>query len=356
MSSNEYYKRSQTKKINIRELEFGGSDKVYIESMTKTDTRDAVKTLDQIYSLYSSGCEIVRVAVEDTEALNSMPEIVSSSPIPVIPDIHFDYKMAMESMDYDIGGIRINPGNIGSFWKVEEIINKARDRDIHIRIGVNAGSLSREMIENCGGRNAEAMVRSTTEILDKIISLDFNNLVVSLKSHDVGETVSANMTFAREYDLPLHLGITEAGYGIDGISKSSVGLGILLGEGIGNSIRVSLTGPPQLEIVVGRGILRSLGLFERGVELISCPTCGRCRVNLLNYVVKVKRMVNEIDKNIKVAVMGCEVNGPGEASDADIGIAFGRVQCLIFKDGEVVEKVDNDEGIVTLMRYIEDYV
>jgi (E)-4-hydroxy-3-methylbut-2-enyl-diphosphate synthase len=355
MSSDYINTREKTREVYIKDLKFGGGEKVYLESMTKTKTEDLERTVKQILSLYSAGCEIVRVAVPDAGSLSVLPEIISQSPIPVIPDIHFDYRLALKSLDYDVGGIRINPGNIGSEDKVKEIIKKASDKNVHIRIGVNSGSLSKDILSKYRERTSEAMLESVRRMIDLFTRMEFHNIVVSLKSTDVLTTYRANILFSEKYDYPLHLGITEAGIGVEGISKSSAGIGLMLAKGLGNSIRVSLTAPPELEITIGKAILRSLGLYNKGVDFISCPTCGRCEVDLFSYAIEVKKRLGEIEKPITIAVMGCEVNGPGEAKDADVGIAFGKKQCLIFKKGEVKEKTDNTKGITLLMKYIEEW-
>jgi (E)-4-hydroxy-3-methylbut-2-enyl-diphosphate synthase len=321
--------------------------------MCSTDTRDVAATLEQITGLSSVGCEIVRCAVPDMDAAVALTQIKYQSPIPVIADIHFDYKIALKVLDGGIDGLRLNPGNIGDHWKVAEVVKVAAERQVPIRIGVNAGSLEKELLEKYGHPTAEAMVESALGHIRILEDLDYREIKVSLKASDVMKTVSAYRLLSSKVDYPLHIGITEAGTIFSGTIKSSVGLGILLADGIGDTLRVSLTGDPLDEVRVGYEILKSLGLRQRGVNFVSCPTCGRCQINLIKVAEDVERRLQGVDKQITVAVMGCAVNGPGEAREADVGVAGGKGEGLIFRHGEIVRKVPEAMLADALLEEIE---
>lgn len=321
--------------------------------MCSTDTRDVVSTLGQIGRLAEGGCEIVRCAVPDMAAAEALGEIKRQSPIPVIADIHFDYKLALTVLDGGIDGLRLNPGNIGERWKVEEVVKAARERLVPIRIGVNAGSLEKELLAKYGHPTAAAMVESALGHVRILEELGYDQIKISLKASDVPKTVEAYRLLARQVDYPLHIGITEAGTVFSGTIKSAVGLGILLADGIGDTLRVSLTGDPFDEVRVGFEILKALGLRQRGVNFVSCPTCGRCQINLIGVAEEVEQRLAAIEAPLTVAVMGCVVNGPGEAREADVGIAGGRGEGLLFRHGEIVRKVPENEMADALVAEVE---
>lgn len=307
--------------------------------MTNTDTRNSAATLRQINQLAAAGCQLVRVAVPDEEAALALKIICAESPIPVIADIHFNHRLALLAMDYGISALRINPGNIGSQSKVQEVVSKAKILGVPIRIGVNAGSLEKDLLERYGHPTAEALVESAMRHVHMLEALNFEQIKISLKASDVPLMIAAYRLMAQKVSYPLHLGVTEAGNAKHGTVKSAVGIGTLLAEGIGDTIRVSLTGNPLQEIPVAKQILRSLDLYPKGVELISCPTCGRTQIQLEQLVNQVDQIVSGVDKPLKLAVMGCVVNGPGEAREADLGIAGGKGEGLIFRKGEIIKKV-----------------
>lgn len=312
-----------------------------------------VSTLGQIGRLAEGGCEIVRCAVPDMAAAEALGEIKRQSPIPVIADIHFDYKLALTVLDGGIDGLRLNPGNIGERWKVEEVVKAARERLVPIRIGVNAGSLEKELLAKYGHPTAAAMVESALGHVRILEELGYDQIKISLKASDVPKTVEAYRLLARQVDYPLHIGITEAGTVFSGTIKSAVGLGILLADGIGDTLRVSLTGDPFDEVRVGFEILKALGLRQRGVNFVSCPTCGRCQINLIGVAEEVEQRLAAIEAPLTVAVMGCVVNGPGEAREADVGIAGGRGEGLLFRHGEIVRKVPENEMADALVAEVE---
>jgi (E)-4-hydroxy-3-methylbut-2-enyl-diphosphate synthase len=322
--------------------------------MTKTDTRDFRRTIHQIRRLKEAGCEIVRVAVVDEEAARAIAEIKKRIKIPLIADIHFHYRLALKAMESGADGIRLNPGNIGGRDRLKTIVISAKDRSIPIRIGVNAGSLEKDLLKRFGGATAEAMVSSALRTIESMEDLGFQQIKVSLKASDVLRTVEAYRLFSKTTDYPLHLGITEAGRGSGAIVKSSLGIGILLSEGIGDTLRVSLTGDPVQEVRVGYDILRSLKIRERGVEIISCPTCGRCEINLTPLVEKVEKATQRIDTPLTIAIMGCVVNGPGEAKEADVGIAGGKGMGLLFRKGRVVKKVREKDFARVLLKEVDE--
>jgi (E)-4-hydroxy-3-methylbut-2-enyl-diphosphate synthase len=332
-----------TRQISIGGVAIGGGAPCSVQSMCSSDTRDDTATLAQINALAGAGCEIVRCAVPDMDAAVALGRIKSASPIPVIADIHFDYKLALKVLEGGIDGLRLNPGNIGERWKVEEVVKSARERLVPIRIGVNAGSLEKELLAKYGHPTAQAMVDSALGHVRILEEIGYDQIKISLKASDVPKTVEAYRLLSAEVDYPLHIGITEAGTIFSGTIKSSVGLGILLADGIGDTMRVSLTGDPVDEVRVGFEILKALGIRQKGINFVSCPTCGRCQINLISVAEEVERRLQTVDAPVTVAVMGCVVNGPGEAREADFGIAGGRGEGLLFRHGEIVRKVPEGE-------------
>lgn len=346
-------KRHNTKKIKIGDVCIGGGSPVAIQSMTNTDTADVVATVAQIHRLEKKGCEIIRVAVPTMEAAEALKEIKSRINIPLVADIHFDYKLAIASIENGADKIRINPGNIGSKDRIKAVVDAAKEKNIPIRVGVNGGSLEKDIMESHGGVTPEGIVESALKQCAYIEELGYDNLVVSIKSSDVLMSVESYRLISEAVDYPLHVGITEAGTLLSGTIKSSVGIGLILAEGIGDTIRVSLTDDPENEIYVAKHILKSLGLREHGVEIISCPTCGRTKIDLIGLAKQVHDEFDDCDKNIKIAVMGCVVNGPGEAKEADIGIAGGDGVGIVIKKGEVIRKVPESELLEALREEVE---
>lgn len=340
--------RENTKVIQIGDRRIGGGNPVLIQSMCNTKTEDVDATVKQILALESAGCEIIRVAVPTMEAAAALRQIKKQIHIPIVADIHFDYRLAIAAIESGADKIRINPGNIGSKDRVAAVVEKAKEYGIPIRVGVNSGSLEKELVEKYGGVTAEALVESAKNQVRLIESLGYDNLVVSIKSSDVMMCVRAHELLARECRYPLHVGITESGTLLSGNIKSSIGLGIILYEGIGDTIRVSLTGDPLEEIKSAKLILKALKLRSGGIEVVSCPTCGRTKIDLIGLANQVEAMVTEFDLDIKVAVMGCVVNGPGEAKEADIGIAGGIGEGLLIKKGEILRKVPESELLSAL--------
>lgn len=345
--------RDHTKVIQIGNKVIGGGNPILIQSMTNTKTNDVASTVAQIQRLEAAGCEIIRCTVPDMDAARAIAQIKKEISIPLVADIHFDYKMAIAAMEYGADKIRINPGNIGSRDKVAEVVRVARERNIPIRVGVNSGSLEKELVEKYHGVTAEGIVESALDKVHLIEDLGYDNLVISIKSSDVMMCVRAHELLADQTKYPLHVGITESGTVTSGNIKSAVGLGIILNQGIGDTIRVSLTGDPVEEIKSARLILRTLGLRKGGIEVVSCPTCGRTNIDLIGLANQVETMVQGFDLDIKVAVMGCAVNGPGEAKEADIGIAGGIGEGLLIKKGEIVKKVPENELLTTLKAELE---
>ena len=346
--------RRKTRQISIGPLKIGGDAPISVQSMTKTDTRDVRWTIRQIRQLEKAGCEIVRLAVVDEEAARAITEIKKRIRIPLIADIHFNYRLALKAMESGADGIRLNPGNIGGRDRLKTIVINAKDRSIPIRIGVNAGSLEKDLLKRFGGATAEAMVSSALRTIEWMEDLGFQQIKVSLKASDVLRTVEAYRLFSKTTDYSLHLGVTEAGRGSDAIVKSSLGIGLLLSEGIGDTLRVSLTGDPVEEVRVGYEILRALKIRQRGVEIISCPTCGRCEIDLTHLLEKVEKGVQKISVPLTLAIMGCVVNGPGEAKEADIGIAGGRGVGVLFKKGRVVKKVREKDFASALLSEVHE--
>lgn len=346
-------KRKKTKRIYVGDVSIGDGAPIRVQSMTKTDTRDVKATVNEIRRLEKAGCEIVRVAVPDETAAKALGEIKRKINIPLIADIHFNYKLALEAIKQGVDGLRINPGNIGAKWKVKEVVNAAKDRRIPIRIGVNAGSLPKDLIEKYGHPSPQAMVEAAERHIEMLEELDFHDIKVSLKASDVMKTVEAYRAFSIKYDYPLHVGITETGPVPEGVVKSSIGIGLLLLEGIGDTIRVSLTDSSVVEVNVAYEILRVAGLRQFGVEIISCPTCGRCEVDIKKMVREVKRALRNIKEPLRVAVMGCSVNGPGEAKEADFGVAGGRGQGIVFAKGKIIKTVKESELVKALIEEIK---
>lgn len=340
--------REQTKVITIGDRKIGGGNPILMQSMTNTPTEDVEATVAQILRLERAGCEIIRCTVPHMEAARALAEIKKQIHIPLVADIHFDYKMAIAAMENGADKIRINPGNIGGKDKVSAVVSAAKERNIPIRVGVNSGSLERELVEKYHGVTAEGIVESALDKVGIIEDCGYDNLVISIKSSDVMMCVKAHELLAAKTNYPLHVGITESGTVMSGNIKSAVGLGIILNEGIGDTIRVSLTGDPVEEIKSAKLILRTLGLRKGGIEVVSCPTCGRTKIDLIALAAQVEEMVQDIPLDIKVAVMGCAVNGPGEAKEADIGIAGGIGEGLLIKKGEIVRKVPEQELLDTL--------
>lgn len=340
--------RNQTKVIRIGDRVIGGGNPILIQSMTNTRTEDAEATIDQILRLEKAGCEIVRVTVPSMEAACAIAQIKPRIHIPLVADIHFDYKMAIAAIENGADKIRINPGNIGGRDKVAAVVDAAKQKQIPIRVGVNSGSLEKELIEKYHGVTAEGIVESALDKVHIIEELDYENLVISIKSSDVEMCIKAHEILSAKTDYPLHVGITESGTMWSGNIKSSIGLGIILYQGIGDTIRVSLTGDPTEEVKTAKLILRTLGLRSGGIEVVSCPTCGRTKIDLIGLANKVEEMVADIPLDLKVAVMGCAVNGPGEAKEADIGIAGGIGEGLLIKGGEIIRKVPEDKLLDTL--------
>lgn len=340
--------REKTKVVKIGNRAIGGSNPIAIQSMTNTRTQDVKATVAQIKRLEQAGCEIIRCTVPDMEAAKALAQIKKEINIPLVADIHFDYKMALAAMEYGADKIRINPGNIGSKERVLAVVKEAKDRNIPIRVGVNSGSLEKNLVEKYHGVTAEGIVESALDKVHLIEDMGYDNLVISIKSSDVMMCIKAHELLAPKTSYPLHVGITESGTVQSGNIKSAVGLGAILYQGIGNTIRVSLTGDPVEEIKSAKLILKSLGLKKGGIELVSCPTCGRTRIDLIGLASKVEEMIADFDLDIKVAVMGCVVNGPGEAKEADIGIAGGVGEGLLIKKGEVIRKVPEEELLETL--------
>ena len=335
------YIRRKTRSVKVDNLEIGGNALISVQSMTNTNTQDTSATVSQIKRMEREGCELVRVAVPDSESCSSLPLIKKEINIPLVADIHYDYKLALKSIESDVDGLRINPGNIGSDEKIKLIIKSARKKNLPIRFGINSGSLDKEILRKYKKATPEALVKSAVDVIKILEEVSYHNAIFSIKSTNVINTIEANNLFSSKYDYPLHLGITEAGPPFQGIVKSSVGIGSLLFQGIGDTIRVSLTGDPIDEIKAGYEILKALHLRQRGPDIISCPTCGRCKVDLNKIVTKLEKKIFHINKPLTVAIMGCMVNGPGEAKEADIGVAFDKKNGVLFKKGKLIAK-DSD--------------
>ena len=347
-------RRNDTIKEKIGDTYIGGGAPISVQSMTNTDTRDVENTVSQIKKLEGYGCDIIRCAVPDMEAAEAIKEIVKQIKIPLVADIHFDYRLALKSIENGVNGLRINPGNIGNINRVRRVVEAAKDKDIPIRIGVNSGSLQKNILNKYGKVCPEALVESALEHVSIFESLNFQDIVISIKSSNVNQMIESYKIISNKVKYPLHLGVTEAGTTWRGTIKSSIGIGSLLSQGIGDTIRVSLTGDPAEEIKVGREILKTLGYIKSGIEFISCPTCGRTQIDIIKIANEVEKRLSNCNKNIKVAIMGCVVNGPGEAREADIGIAGGKGEGLIFKKGQIVKKVKEENLVDELISQIEE--
>lgn len=345
--------RKKTRVIKVGDVLIGGDNPVTVQSMTNTKTKDISATVAQIKRLEEAGCHIIRSAINDFEDAKAIVEIKKQINIPIIADIQFDYKLALEAIKYGIDGLRLNPGNIGSMDRVREVVKACKEKNISIRVGVNGGSIKQEFLDKYHGVNENSMVYSALEQIKILEEMDFYDIKVSLKASNVPLTIKAYEKMSTMVDYPMHLGITEAGPVWRGTVKSSVGIGSLLSMGIGDTIRISLTGDPVEEVKVGREILKSLNLLNEGIEIISCPTCGRTNIDLINLVKEAETKLEKIDKHIKVAIMGCVVNGPGEAREADIGIAGGNGEGLLFSKGEIIKKVREEDLLNELMEEIK---
>lgn len=347
--------REQTKEVQIGDRKIGGNNPILIQSMTNTKTEDVKATVEQIHRLEKAGCEIIRCTVPTLEAATAIKEIKKQISIPLVADIHFDYRMAIAAMENGADKIRINPGNIGSKERLQAVVETAKERNIPIRVGVNSGSLEKDLVEKYHGVTGEGIVESALDKVHMIEDMDYRNLVISIKSSDVLMCVKAHELLADKTPYPLHVGITEAGTLTSGNIKSAIGLGLILNQGIGNTIRVSLTGDPVEEIKSAKLILRTLQLRKGGVEVVSCPTCGRTQIDLIKLANQVETMVEDYPLDIKVAVMGCVVNGPGEAKEADLGIAGGIGEGLLIKHGEIIRKVPENQLLDALRKELEHW-
>lgn len=350
-------KRQDTNKIMVGNVQIGGQDKVIIQSMCNTKTKDITSTVKQILELENAGCEIIRVACLDIEDAKAIKEIKSKIHIPIVADIHFDYRIAIEAIESGVDKIRINPGNIGQEERTKAVVDRCKENNIPIRIGVNAGSLEKELLHKYGGKpTAKAMVESARRHIDILEKLNYQNYLISLKASNLDLCIESYEEAAREFNCPLHLGITEAGTEFSGTIKSSIGLGILLKQGIGDTLRVSLSDDPVKEIKVAKEILKNCNLYKKSPTLIACPTCGRTQIDLIPIAKQVEEFLQTIESDITVAVMGCAVNGPGEASQADIGIAGGIKEGLLFKKGKIIRKIPQENIVEELKREIVEMV
>lgn len=345
--------RKETKKVYVGNVPIGGNSFISIQSMTNTNTKDVKSTVSQIKKLENAGCDIIRMAVNDIEDAAALREIKKEINIPIISDIQFNYKLALAACENESDAIRLNPGNIGASWKVKEVVEACKFHNIPIRVGVNSGSVKQEFLDKFNGVNASSICYSALEEIELLEKNNFYDIAVSLKASSVNLTIESYRKFSEMSNYPLHLGVTEAGSPKKGIVKSAIGIGTLLAEGIGDTIRVSLTSDPLEEVIVGKDILKALDLRRDGVDLISCPTCARTKVDLIEIVNKAEEKLYSMDKNLKVAIMGCPVNGPGEAREADIGIACGHGEGLIFSKGEIIKKVPEDMLLSELLSEIE---
>lgn len=344
-----------TREISIGRVKIGGKNPIAVQSMTNTKTEDADATIAQIHRLAGAGCDIVRVAVPTMEAARALTEIKKHVTIPVVADIHFDYRLAIAAVEHGADKIRINPGNIGDEQKIRAVVDQCRERNIPIRVGVNSGSLEKHLLDKYGGVTPEALVESALEKVAVIERMGYENIVISIKTSQVLDGIRAHEIIAGKTDYPLHVGITESGTVLSGSIRSAVGIGAILYQGIGDTIRVSLTGDPVEEVRAANVILKSLGLKKGGISVVSCPTCGRTQIDLIGLATRVEEMVEDFDLDIQVAVMGCAVNGPGEAKEADIGIAGGIGEGLLIKKGEIIKKVPEDQLLDALRYELENW-
>ena len=347
----------KTRQIQIGNVKIGGGAPISVQSMTITDTRDVEATVSEIKRLEEAGCDIVRVAVPDMDAAKALGDIRKSINIPLVSDIHFDYKLALEAVEQGVDGMRLNPGNIGAKYRIQAVVDAVKERNIPIRIGVNSGSLEKDILKKHGSPTAEALVESALRHVRILEDFDFFDIKISVKSTDVLKMIKAYRLLSEQTEYPLHLGVTEAGTPKMGTIKSSIGIGSLLAEGIGDTIRVSLTGDPVNEVITGINILKSLGIRNKGIELISCPGCGRLEIDLMKLVDDVEQRVGgmELPRPVKVAILGCVVNGPGEASEADIGIAGGRGKGMLYKDGKLLRSFKEKDIVDELVKEIETF-
>ena len=348
--------RKETRKIMVKDVQIGGQNKVVIQSMCNTKTKDIDKTVKQILDLEKVGCEIIRVACVDTEDAKAIKEIKKQIHIPIVEDIHLDYRIALEAINAGIDKIRINPGNIGSKEKVEKVVNACIEKNIPIRIGVNAGSLEKDLLDKYGKPTADAMIESAKRHIDILEELNFKDYVVSLKASNLDLCIEAYQKASKEFDCPLHLGVTEAGTEFSGTIKSSIGLGYMLRNGIGDTLRVSLSDDPVKEVKVAKEILKDCNLYKKTPTLISCPTCGRTQIDIIPIAKEIEEFLQEIESDITVAVMGCPVNGPGEAKEADIGIAGGKKEGILFKKGQIIKKIPQEEIVGVLKKEIIELI
>jgi (E)-4-hydroxy-3-methylbut-2-enyl-diphosphate synthase len=349
--------RRETRQISVGNVKVGGGAPITVQSMTKTDTRDIRATIEEIRKLEDAGCDIVRLAVPDMEAAKALGHIRKQVGIPMVSDIHFDYNLALEAIDQGVDGMRINPGNIGSRARIKAVVDAVKERNIPIRIGVNSGSLEKDILKKYGSPTAEALAESALRHVHILEDMDFRDMKISVKSTDVMKMIESYRIIADRTDYPLHLGVTEAGTIKMGTIKSSVGIGTLLAEGIGDTIRVSLTGDPVEEVSVGIAILRSLGWRKNGIEIVSCPGCGRLEIDLMKLVREAELRIRNIDlpRPVKVAILGCVVNGPGEASEADIGVAGGRGKGMLYKDGRLIRSCKENQLVDELVKELEQF-
>jgi len=346
--------RRETRSVKVGNLEIGGNAPISVQSMTNTDTKNISGTVSQIKRMEKEGCELVRVAVPDLESCYSLPLIKKEINIPLVADIHYDYKLAIKSIEFGVDGLRINPGNIGNSEKIKLVIKSAKKMNLPIRFGINSGSLDKNILKKYKKVTPQALLESAVNVIKILDEVNYHNIIFSIKSTDIITTIEANNIFSSKYDYPLHLGITEAGPPFQGIIKSSMGIGALLFQGIGDTIRVSITGDPVEEIKVGYEILKALHLRQRNPDLISCPTCGRCKVDLNKIVKRVEKQVYNINKPLTIAVMGCLVNGPGEAKEADIGVAFDKDKGILFKKGKIIARSSDKIIIRRLLEEIKN--